>query len=276
MRALLLVAALAATLAGCGDADPAPSQPSRSGTIVWAVGDGANGSEEARGVARLIAADRPSRVLYLGDVYEHGTAGEFREHFTGVYGSLARRMDPTPGNHDWGNHPVGYDPYWRRVKGRAVPYHYAFNAGAWRFISLNSQTPDDPGQLDFLRRELRRATSTCVLAFMHRPRFTAGKHEDEQQAVEPLWRGLRGRAALLVSGHDHNLQRFRRIGGTVQFVIGAGGRSHYDVDEGDDRLAFSDDRADGALRMQLQPGRAELRIVRADGRVLDRSTVRCG
>ena len=59
-------------------------------------------------------------------------------------------------------------------------------------------------------------------------------------------------------------------------MSGAGGRSHYDVDEGDDRLAFSDDRVDGALRMQLRPGRADLRIVRTGGEVLDRSTVRCG
>ena len=276
MRALLLLVLALVALAGCADGAPPAGEPPRAGAIVWAVGDGANGSDEARDLARTIAADRPRRVFYLGDVYEHGTAAEFRDHFTTVYGSLARRMDPTPGNHDWGNHPVGYDPYWRRVKGRPVRHHYAFSVGGWRVISLNSQTPDDADQLAFLRRELRRASSTCVLAFMHRPRFNAGEHAGEQEDVDLLWRELRGRAALLLGGHDHNLQRFRRIDGTVQLVIGAGGRSHYDVDEGDDRLAFSDDRADGALRMQLRPGRADLRIVRAGGDVLDRSTVRCG
>lgn len=38
--------------------------------VVWAVGDGADGSTAARRVAARIAADRPERVLYLGDVYE--------------------------------------------------------------------------------------------------------------------------------------------------------------------------------------------------------------
>ena len=110
---------------------------------------------------------------------------------------------------------------------------------------------------------------------MHRPRFNAGVHEEEERDVNPLWRALRGRAAILLSGHDHDLQRFRRVSGTVQLVIGAGGRERYDVDEGDRRLAFSDDSRDGALRMRLNPGVARLSIVAADGDVLDRSTVRC-
>ena len=110
---------------------------------------------------------------------------------------------------------------------------------------------------------------------MHRPRFNAGMHHDQERDVEKLWQALRGRARLLLSGHDHNLQRFKRVDGTTQFVIGAGGRERYAVNGADPRLAYSNDRVDGALRMQLQPGIARLRIVRADGRVLDRSTVRC-
>ena len=275
LAAALLVAAGTLALTRGGDDDDDGAAASRDGAIVWAVGDGGNGSDEARKVAGLIAADRPRRVLFLGDVYEHGTAQDFLARFATVYARLARRMDPTPGNHDWGNHAVGYDPYWRKVKGRRVPHHYAYTIGGWRIISLNSETPGDAGQLAFLGRELARAKNTCVLAFMHRPRFNAGAHADEQLEVDPLWRRLRGRAALLLSGHDHDFQRFRPVGGTVQLVIGASGRERYDVDERDDRLAFSDDRSDGALRMLLRPGRASLRIVRADGRVLDRSTVRC-
>jgi hypothetical protein len=276
LRALRLLLAGAVALGACGTA-PAPTavDAPRNGVLVWAVGDGATGSDAARGLADRIAADRPRRVLYLGDVYELGTARDFRERFATVYGALARRMDPTPGNHDWPRHATGYDPYWRRVKGRALPHHYGYSAGGWRVVSLNSETPRDAAQLRFLRRELRRSTSTCVLAFMHRPRFNAGEHADEQRDVEPLWRPLRGRAVLLLGGHDHNLQRFRPVGGTTQLVIGAGGRGRYAVDEHDPRLAFSNDRAYGALRILLRPGRADLRIVRADGRVLDRSTVRC-
>jgi len=274
----VLLAGAAAAIAltrGGGGSSSGLQGASRAGAIVWAVGDGGNGSAEARRLADLIAGDRPRRVLYLGDVYEHGTAADFRDRFATVYRGLAGRMDPTPGNHDWGNHRVGYDPYWRKVKGRPMPPRYAFSAGGWRFISLNSETPGDQGQLAFLRRELTRAHGTCVIAFMHRPRFNAGEHRDEQRLVDPIWQVLRGRAAMLVSGHDHDLQRFRPVGGTVQYVIGAGGRARYHVDAGDRRLAFSDDSVNGALRMRLKPRVARLSIVAANGDLLDRSTVRC-
>lgn len=73
---------------------PVPNQAFRSASspnepaVVWAVGDGANGSDTARAVARGIAGDRPNRVLYLGDVYERGTADDFRKGYNTVYGAL--------------------------------------------------------------------------------------------------------------------------------------------------------------------------------------------
>jgi hypothetical protein len=272
-RILLALVLLLGVHAGCGGDDTQAA--SRAGAVVWAVGDGGNGSDEARQVARLIRADRPRRVLYLGDVYETGTAADFRERFASVYGRLVRRMDPTPGNHEWPQHAVGYDPYWRKVKGRRLPYHYAFSVGGWRIVSVNSQTPRDAKQLAFLRRELAGVKRGCAIVFMHRPRFNAGAHRSEERDVDPLWQVLQGRAAILLSGHDHDLQRFRPVGGTTQYVIGAGGRKRYDVDEHDPRLAFSRDSTDGALRLRLKPRIARLSIVAANGHVIDRSTVRC-
>jgi hypothetical protein len=242
---------------------------------IWAVGDGANGSDEARTLARRIAADRPSRVLYLGDVYERGTADEFREHFTGVYGGLAPIMAPTPGNHDWGNHDRGYDPYWRAITGRATPHWYAFTIGGWRIVSLNSEEPEDAAQLRFLDREVARRADRCLIVFLHRPRLNAGSHGDAPE-IEPLWSRVQGRAPLVLAGHDHNLQRMKPVDGTTQFVIGAGGRHRYGVDDGDGRLAFSRDDVDGALRLRLRPGRADLRVITAAGEVVDRSSATCG
>ena len=71
------------------------------------------------------------------------------------------------------------------------------------------------------------------------------------------------------------MQRFKPVKGTVEYVSGAGGKSHYKVDDADPRLAFSDDQSYGALRIALTPGKAELRFVATDGTVLDRSTVTC-
>jgi acid phosphatase type 7 len=244
--------------------------------VVWAVGDGANGSAPARALARRIAAERPARVLYLGDVYDEGTRSDFARNFAPVYGALVGRMAPTPGNHDWPRHQQGYDPYWARVHGRPTPSFYAFRAGGWQLLSLNSEAPHGAGskQLRWLRGKLR-APGTCRLAFWHRPRYSAGTHHGDQADVQPLWSALRGHATLVLNGHEHDLQRFRPRDGITELVSGAGGDGHYAVHPGYPGLAWADARHNGALRLVLRPGRAAYAFVDTRGRTLDAGSVRC-
>lgn len=254
---------------------PFPSARLRAAAAtVWAVGDGADGTDPARRLARRIAADRPRRVLYLGDVYETGTREQFTRGITQTYGGLRWIMAPTPGNHEWANRGVGYQPYWQVIAGRAVPYWYAFTIGGWRVISLNSEDPGNAEQQGFVTRELARRTDRCAIVMYHRPIASAGRHRDGS-SVAPLWNAVVGRVPLVLNGHDHNLQRMRPVQGTTQYVIGAGGHNRYAVDEGDARLAFANDSLDGALRLRLRPGRADLRVISTDGAVLDRFTATC-
>jgi hypothetical protein len=242
---------------------------------IWAVGDGADGSHAARVLARRIVRARPDRFLYLGDVYERGTAHEFARHYAPVYKRLATRTAPTPGNHDWPNHPRGYDRYWRSITDQPTPPWYSFRIGGWQLLSLNSEAPHGArsAQLRWLRRQVR-APGTCRLAFWHRPRYSAGSHGD-QADVQPFWNALRKHATLVLGGHDHDLQRLRPRGGITQLVAGAGGHSHYGIDRSDSRLAYADDTRNGALRLRLRSGRADIAFVEVTGRVLDRSTVQC-
>lgn len=251
-----------------GSSSPAPA-------TIWAVGDGADGGARAKRLVARIVAERPARLLYLGDVYERGTAADFAANYATTYGRLARLTAPTPGNHDWPAHPDGYDPYWAKVTGAATPPWYAFGVAGWEILSLNSEAPHGQGsaQVDWLRSRLRGA-GTCRLAFWHRPYLSDGRHGD-QGDVAPLWEALRGRAALVLNGHDHDTQRFRPADGITEVVAGAGGKSFYGVDRGDRRLAFADDRTDAALRLTLRRGRADLAVIAVDGRVLDRATVPC-
>jgi len=258
----------------------------RDAAVLWAVGDGADGDPAARRLAARIAAGRPDRFLYLGDVYARGPfAGAlegdgsdetFEASYDTVYGRLARRTAPTPGNHEWGNAGEGYEPYWRRVTGRPPPAFYAFRAGGWEILMLNSEVSRGPGseQLAWLGERLRESgPGTCRIAAWHRPRFSAGSHGDAED-VAPLWDALRGSAALVLSGHDHNSQRFAPVGGIVQVVAGAGGHGLYGV-EPRRGLRWADDEHDAAVRIALRPGRARLTFVAADGRKLDSSEVRC-
>lgn len=158
-----------------------------------------------------------------------------------------------------------------------TPPWYAFTIGGWRVVSLNSEAPHDAGsaQLRWLPGELRHDAGTCTLAFWHLPLESAGRHGD-QDDVAPLWNALRGKASLVLNGHDHDLQRLRPRDGITELVVGAGGESHYGVSR-DARLRFSDDVHDGALRLdlELRPGSARLAIVSARGATLDTSSVRC-
>jgi hypothetical protein len=155
-----------------------------------------------------------------------------------------------------------------------MPAYYAFETAGWRVLSLNSEAPHGPGspQVRWLTRQVERP-GTCRLAFWHRPRFSAGRHGD-QADVAPLWDALPGRAAIVVNGHDHDMQRLRPIDGITELVSGAGGHGLYEL-KGDPRLAFGSDDEYGALRITLTPGRADLAFVAADGGVLDRQRVAC-
>jgi hypothetical protein len=241
---------------------------------VWAVGDGADGGAAARAVAARMARLGLDRLLYLGDVYETGTLPEFARHYRPVYGRFTNVTAPTPGNHEWPNHVVGYDTYWRRRHGRTPPPYYALRIAGWQVLSLNSQIAHGPGspQLRWLRARVR-GGGNCRIAFWHRPRFSAGVHGDAPD-MAPLWDALRHRARIVLSGHDHDMQRFRPLAGITEFVSGAGGHRLYPV-HAHPGLAFADASHFGALRLILRPGHAAWAFITAGGRTLDRGSLTC-
>jgi hypothetical protein len=253
-----------------------PASDTKRNAVVWAVGDGADGGPDAAKVVRLILRDEPDRLLYLGDVYEEGTKQDFADNYAPTFGGLAKRTAPTPGNHDWPKRVEGYEPYWRDVGGRSMPPYYSFSTGGWQLISLNSESPHDAAsaQLGWLRTKLK-GTGTCRIAFWHRPRYSAGDHHGDQPDVQPFWDELLGRAALVLNGHEHDMQRLAPRDGITQLVSGAGGHDLYAMDKGYKGLAFGDDSSFGALRLSLTRGTASYSFVAADGRTLDRGTTRC-
>jgi hypothetical protein len=273
-----LTVAAASLALGVAQAEEASLSPGTAQAaepaVVWAVGDGADGSAVARRLARRIERNQPDAFLYLGDVYPSGTASDFAGNYAPVYGGLAAITWPTPGNHDWGNRASGYFPYWRaRVGGR--PW-YRFDAGGWEILSLNSEARHVAGsaQMRWLGRVLREADGTCRLAFWHRPRFSAGTVHGNAPDVAPFWAALRGHARLVVNGHEHAMMRYRRRAGLTEYVSGAGGRITYALRR-DPRLAFARTGVTGALRIALEPGRARLAFRDVAGRLLDASQARC-
>jgi hypothetical protein len=244
---------------------------------VWAVGDGADGSARGRSVGSLLSQMQVDRFLYLGDVYESGTAAEFRDNYDALFGHLAGVTAPTLGNHEFANRRKGYLSYWTRANGKRPRAWYSLSVSGWQILSLN--TVVDRGrhssQLRWLRRELRRKPQfgTCRIAFMHHPRFSAGRHGDNT-TVKPIWMALRGHATMALAGHEHNYQRFNPIGGLAQVVAGMGGHERYGV-ASDPRLAYSRTDRSGAVRISLSGTEAKLEFVDTAGTVHDTADYSC-
>src|SRR5215210_8895891 len=125
-------------------AAPTPADASSreaTATVVYALGDGADGSSVSRALARYVAAQRPDRFFYLGDVYDHGTAAEFASHYDAAYGRLAGITDPVIGNHEYSNRIAGYYRYWQKRRGwsRDVAKHrsYVDAKSGWQIIAYS-------------------------------------------------------------------------------------------------------------------------------------------
>jgi hypothetical protein len=247
-----------------------PSVPGDTARV-WAVGD-AN-PPNSRRVIRVIRRADPDRVLYLGDVYPTGTRSDFIR-WAEPWGQLVNRMAPTPGNHEWANAHEGYDPFWREVTGETPPTYYSFEAGGWEVLSVNGEHSDPPAIEEWLQDKASQG-GNCRLAFWHRTAYSAGKYDFGDSRARVYLDALEGGARMIVTGHDHNMQRLKPRDGIVPFISGAGGRHRHNVRERDRQLAFGDDNHFGALRLRLSEGRAKWRFVSARGHKLGSGSLRC-
>ncbi len=267
-----------------------PHTPAGPGVRVVAAGDAAGGRTEAAAVLDQVSAMNPSMYLYLGDVYEKGTATEFYNWY-GNNGSLFHRFynitNPIVGNHEYENGVApGYFDYWDNV-----PSYYSYDAGGWHFIALNTEHDEllAPGgvQYNFLQQDLNaNAAKPCTMVYFHHPRFSVGAQGDTP-SLSAAWQLMASAGVdIALTGHDHNYQRWVPLdgngtpsaGGITQFVAGAGGFGVQRFARTDSRLAVGLDLApgdNGALSLDLGSSGAAYAYVDIDGDVRDSGTVAC-
>ena len=279
--AIALAAAAGGASAAVGGA-PAGEAPGRATgdtstrAVVWAAGDVATPGPAADAIAALVRRCKPDRFLYLGDVYETGAARDFRLWYHPRLGRLARITEATIGNHEWDNRFEGYYRYWAGRKGHKYPPWSKTSIAGWEIVNLNSQAPhgSTSPQVRWLESALT-GPGDCRIAFWHRPRYSEGAY-DGAPDLNPFWNRLAGHARIVLSGHDHNLQRHSPQKGLIQYVVGAGGRGRYKLHGGrGTTMVWGRDDINGALRMLLRPGQALLEFRGPHGGLLDRSHVSC-
>lgn len=292
----LLLSLLSLLAAGAAQAAPAQT--------VYAAGDIARckhpdprwsgAAATAQLVEWALRADRQALVLSLGDhTYPNGTAREFADCYGPTWGRFRERTWPTPGNHEYGTPGAApyFDYFGARARGVDGNGYYSERLGAWHIISLNSNLKgaQHAAQIAWLQAELAQP-ARCTLAFWHHPLYTSGGHRGPGR-MQDAWALLyQAGAELVLSGHDHDYERFApqdahgrldRERGVRQFVVGTGGAYATPFLRIRDNSELREASYDGVLQLKLQDdGYAWQFLAAAPERVpagasLDRGTGRC-
>lgn len=182
----------------------------------------------------------PGTVFTAGDnAYPSGTAAQFANCYKPTWGRFKTRTRPVPGNHEYvTKDAIPYFAYFESRAGTGGQGWYAYDVGAWRIYSLNSNCAYVGGcgvgsaQEAWLRADLAANPHACVAAIWHHPLFSSGKHGGTD-STRPLWDALYDAGAdVVINGHDHDYERFalQRPDGTAdpahgirEFVVGTGG-----------------------------------------------------
>jgi len=237
------------------------------GTVVTAT------TCQHQAVSDSILAAEPSVFLPLGDnQYQQGSLAQYQSAYQPSFGRLRAVTSPVPGNHEYQTvGAAGYYGFFGTAAGVPSKGYYSQDVGAWHVVALNSEQDISAAgaQVAWLKRDLAAHRNLCTLAVFHKPRFSSGEH-GSNATMKPFVDALvAARAELVLSGHDHDYERFApqdgagvaTSAGVVQVVSGMGGRSLYDYPRVAPNSLVRQNGGFGWTRLTLHPTSVELRYV---------------
>ena len=267
-----LLAAVVALLAAVSPAVASAGDP-----VLVGAGDIAScGTDSDRATARLLD-HIPGTVFTLGDnVYPTGSTSQFRDCYGPTWGRHLARTRPAPGNHEYETADAApYFGYFGAAAGVPGKGWYSYDLGTWHIVVLNSDCAAVGGcdahspQVAWLRRDLALHPDAHVLAYWHHPLFSSGQH-GSSSSVRTFWKVLYAAGAeIVLSGHDHDYERFARqdptghldnAHGIREFVVGTGGAT-LRPRAGHARNSRAFRRSHGVLRLTLRPDGYDWRFV---------------
>lgn len=233
-------------------------------------------------IARRVLARDPDLVLHTGDVvYPDGAREDYREAFFKPLAPLIARVPvyPVLGNHDVKSQggkafeEVFHTP---ANNDEATDRYYSFDFGDVHFVALDVESRKGlalgEAQRAWLVDDLAASKAAWKVVFLHQPPYSEGKSGDSRRVIEnicPIFETFG--VDLVLSGHEHNYQRFFPIRGTTYIVTGGGG-AETDAVEGSERTA----RTAEVLHFVLGEADAHQLVLRAidlEGDVFDGVTL---
>jgi len=240
-----------------GDFGGGPAQGAVAATMLQWVRDG----------------HRVDALVTTGDnVYDFGEPKYFEAYLKAPYRALqttGRPMWATLGNHDVA---AGHGAAQLAFLG-LPPLPYAKTLPGVRFLFLDANRPADEAQKQWLAEQLAApAPPLFTMAVFHQPVFSCGLHGRTPEVIQnwyPLLNG--GEVSLVLTGHDHEYQRFLSAEGTTFIVTGGGGRELYPLIP----LCNPPEMRAGAVKhhftgIEVYSDRMAVTAVSVDGSVIDR------
>lgn len=231
------------TVIAVGDMACAPNDP------LYNDGKGEHDACKAKVVSDAALRVRAHSLWGLGDYqYEVPSAAAYTTAYEPTWGRLRAITRPALGNQEFKVHQANtfYDFFGERAGPRTG--YYSYDLGDWHVVVLNTNCsevtggcgPESP-QVAWLRQDLADTDARCVAAYGHHPRWSNGIAGQDGRVATLFSTLVDGRAALYLSGHEADYERFPPLNGTgqpdpegtVQFVVGTGGQSLYPPEAGD-------------------------------------------
>jgi predicted phosphodiesterase len=237
------------------------------------VGDGGSRLEQTGAAIARLGREHPYDVLLvLGDnVYPAGDPNELPETvfepFAGVLDGGAQLL-AIVGNHDVTR---GHEEVQLRELGMPGRW-WAQEIGDVLFVGLDSNDPDNADQRRFLEDTLAASTAKWKVVALHHPPYSAGYQGSSKHVREvftPLFE--KHGVQLVLSGHDHDYQRSKVLGGVTYVVSGAAAGTRRTGEASFTAVSFSWHHF---VDIAVFDDRLVLRAVNQDARVADEAVLR--
>jgi 3',5'-cyclic AMP phosphodiesterase CpdA len=243
-------------------------------------------------VADLVGQTVPDAVLPLGDLqYEDGTLVKFNESYDLSWGEYREITYPVVGNHEYLTvDAAGYYSYFGSRAGDPDKGYYSYDLGEWHLVALNSNCSKiggckaDSPQGQWLEADLSANKKRCTLAYWHHPRFSSGQHGSDEDYTD-FWDILyKAGADVVLSGHDHNYERFAPQDaqgqldtkrGIRQFVVGTGGKSIRNMEDMKPNSETHNSDVFGVLKLSLHASGYAWEFLSESGELVDKGNTDC-